>query len=616
MAKVSLAALGVVFGDIGTSPLYAMRECFSSTHDIAVNPENVLGILSLIVWSITLVISIKYLVFILRADNQGEGGILALTALVTHVRTATSGRPAALMMMGLFGAALLYADGMITPAITVLSAVEGLKVATPAFERFLQPITIGILVALFLVQSRGTARVGALFGPITLIWFATIAIIGLAQLVQRPSILASINPWYALSFFWHNGWAGFTVLGGVFMVVTGGEALYADIGHFGRHPIRMAWFVVVMPALLLNYLGQGAFLLRDASGVENPFYSMAPPWALLPLVVLATAAASVASQAIITGAFSLTLQAVQLGFSPRMKIDHTSPNQIGQIYVATVNWVLMAACIGLVIGFGSSINLTAAYGVAISCTMVITTLLFFELVTQQWKWSLPLALSVTGGFIALESMFFFANIAKIWHGGWFPLLVAAVLYTCMSTWMAGRQLLGKRLRERLVPLELFLANVLTDKPARVPGTAVFLSGNPIGTPPALRHNYTHNRILHECVLVLTVETAERPRVPPRERFEVEEVGEGFFRAALRYGFMDAPNIPRDLRQLRDDKLKLDVDQISYFLGRETLLATTRPGMARWREHLFIWLSRNSQTATHYFHLPSEQVIEVGIQVEL
>ncbi len=616
LALLSLMALGVVYGDIGTSPLYAIRECFHGAHAVAVSTDNVLGVLSLVFWSLTIVISIKYLVFILRADNDGEGGILALTALVTPVKNAIGGRNAVILTMGLLGASLLYADGMITPAISVLSAVEGLEVATPVLKPYVEPITIGILVGLFLFQSRGTASVGVVFGPITLAWFLTLATIGIAHIVQAPEVLWAINPLSGFEFLLNNGWHGFVILGTVFLVVTGGEALYADIGHFGTRPIRISWYALVLPALLLNYFGQGAFLLGHPGDASNPFYRMVPGWMLYPLVILAMMATVIASQAVITGAFSLTLQAVQLGFSPRLTIRHTSPEQIGQIYIPAVNWALMIACIGLVVGFESSSNLAAAYGVAVTITMVLTSILFFFLVRDRWKWSLPVALGVSGVFLAIDLSFFGANILKIGHGGWFPLLVAAISYTLMSTWMAGRRLLGQRLRERLIPVELYLADLLSDLPPRVPGIAVFMTGNPIATPPALRHNVIHNKVLHEKVVLLTVVTADVPHVRPSRRIEIEEIGEGFFRISLTYGFMDEPNVPRDLKTIRHDELDFANGSISYFLGREILLATKRPGMAVWREKLFAWMSHNAQQATTFYHLPPEQVVEMGAQVEL
>jgi KUP system potassium uptake protein len=508
---------------------------------------------------------------------------------------------------------------MITPAISVLSAVEGLEVAAPALERFVIPITLGILIALFFFQSHGTERVGTVFGPVMLLWFVTIALLGVGSIVSHPGVLLAVSPHYALKFFYANGWHGFLIMGTVFLVVTGGEALYADIGHFGVRPIRKAWFAVVLPALLLNYFGQGSLLISTpdpSQEATNPFFHLAPSWAVYPLVAIAAAAAIIASQALITGAFSLTLQAIQLGYCPRMSIEHTSEEQIGQIYLPTINWGLMIACILLVLGFRSSTNLAAAYGVAITMTMVITTLLFLVFLRDRWKWSVPAAAGLCGAFLVLDLAFFGANVMKIPDGGWLPLLVAASVYTMMSTWRRGRQVLGQRLRERLIPLELFLADLLIEPPSRVPGMAIFMSGNPVGTPPALRHNVMHNHILHETVVIAVVQTADIPHVPKNQRSQVEEIGEGFWRVFITYGFMDDPDVPRSLRKISRPPLNFHRDDISYFLGRETLLATEKPGMAKWREKLFVWMSRNAQTATHYFRLPPDRVVEIGSQIEL
>lgn len=634
---LSLAAMGVVFGDIGTSPLYSVRECFFGPHAVHVNQVNILGVLSLIVWVLIIIISIEYLVFILRADNRGQGGILALAALLTPVKASSGKRTTVIAAVGLFGAALLYADGMITPAITVLSAVEGIEVVTAEQKgqtveaaeglsamaaegsadesRFVQAITIAILVGLFLFQSRGTLSVGKVFGPVILVWFLVIGLIGLWQVLQAPGVLWALNPFYAAEFFWHNGWHGFLILGSVFLVITGGEALYADIGHFGIKPIRLAWFAIAMPGLLLNYFGQGAFLLTHARGVENPFFQMAPRWMLWPLVGLATAAAVIASQAIITGAYSLTLQAIQLGYSPRQTIRHTSAQQRGQIYIPSINWSLMAACILLVLGFGSSSALAAAYGVAISVTMLMTTALFYVLARYHWKWHPLVALLVAGTFISIDLNFFVANMMKIGQGGWFPLVVAGIVFLLMSTWQQGRARLGKRLRERQIPLELYLAELLSKPPIRVPGTAVFMSGNPIGTPLALRHNVMHNKVLHETVVIVSVETAETPHVSEKNRVSVEEIGIGFWRIIISYGFMEEPDVPKALASVCHPQLRFD-HQVSYFLGRETLLATSRTGMAMWRDRLFTWMSHTAQSATLFYKLPTERVVEVGVQVEL
>jgi len=551
LALLSLTALGIVYGDIGTSPLYAVRESFLPSHGLAVTPANVLGVLSLIFWSLIVVISIKYLVFVLRADNRGEGGILALAALCTPMGIRQRGGRRGLIMLGLFGTALLYGDGAITPAISVLSAVEGLEVATPFFEPYIIPITIVILVLLFAAQRQGTARVGRVFGPVTLLWFATLAVLGIRQILQEPGVLAAASPVHGFSFFVENGWRGFVVLGSVFLVVTGGEALYADMGHFGRRPIRVAWFVVVLPALLLNYFGQGALLIHSPTAAENPFYRMAPSWALYPVVGIATAATVIASQALISGAFSLTMQAVQLGYLPRVAIDHTSAREFGQIYIPGVNWALMVACIGLVLGFRSSSNLAAAYGVAVTTTMVITAVLLFVVARERWRWSLPLAALMAGFFLAIDVAFWAANLIKIPHGGWFPLVVGAVIFGLMTTWQRGRGILTDRIGAGLLPAELFLRDIEAKAPPRVPGTAVFMYSNPAATPPAL-HNLKHNKVLHERVVFLAVETGEAPHVEAENRARIEDLGVGFYRVRLSYGFMDEPNVPAALAALKSE----------------------------------------------------------------
>ncbi len=614
---MALGALGVVYGDIGTSPLYAVRESFRDEHGIPVTTDNILGILSLIFWALILIISIKYLVFVLRADNQGEGGILALTALVRPERGAVPySRRWLLIMLGLFGTALLYGDGMITPALSVLSAVEGLEVATPLFQPYIVPITIAILVALFMFQSRGTERVGKVFGPATLIWFLTLAALGLRWVIRQPIVFTAFNPLYGFRFFAHNGWRGFLVLGSVFLVVTGGEALYADMGHFGRRPIRLAWFSLALPSLLLNYFGQGALLIERPQAVTNPFYSMAPSWALYPLVILATTATVIASQALITGSFSLTMQAVQLGFLPRMNIRHTSPDEFGQIYVPAINWTLMIACIGLVLAFRSSSNLAAAYGVAVTTTMVITTLLLFVIERKYWKWPIAVALAFTGFYLVIDLSFWGANLVKIPDGGWFPLAIGAVVFTLMTTWRQGRRVLAQRLRASTVRFEDFVEKLHTDSVARVPGTAVFMYSDPNGTPPALLHNLKHNKVLHENVVLLSVETERIPYVPAHQRIEVHKLENGFSRVVLRYGFMQSPDVQRGLAECRAHGLDIDPQRASYFLGREWLLPADDPNMAAWRQRLFAIMSRNARNATDFFQLPPGRVVELGTQVEL
>jgi KUP system potassium uptake protein len=617
LATLATAALGVVYGDIGTSPLYAIRESFYGPHGIAVTPSNVLGVLSLVFWSLLLVVTIKYHIVIIRADNKGEGGVLALMALVQGTRHALGLPPRRIMiLLGIFGAALIYADGALTPAISVMSAVEGLQVATPTLDKVVLPLTIVILVGLFLFQSRGTAQIGAIFGPVMLIWFATIAVLGIAQIVRQPAVLAAVSPYYAVRFFVENVGRGFVVLGAVFLVVTGGEALYADLGHFGHRAIQVAWFTVGFPCLLLNYLGQGALLLRDPTAAENPFFHLAPAWALYPLVALATAAAIIASQAIISGAFSLTRQAVQLGYSPRLQIEHTSSREIGQIYVPSVNWALMLLTCALVLSFQTSSNIAGAYGVALSTLMVMTTLMFYVMSREVWKWSVPRAAFVVGVFLAMDIPFLVANALKIRHGGWVPLAIAAGIFWLMATWKRGREILSKRLQEKSVPLNLLMADLAADPPLRVPGTAVFMSGNPTGTPPALVHNLAHNKVLHDKNLFLTVVTEEVPHVPGSERVSIKHLGKGFHSVIARYGFMDDPDIKDVIKYCQERKLNIAVEGTTFFVGREELISTDRPGMARWRERLFAFMSRNALRATAFFQIPSTQVFEVGAQVEL
>ena len=613
---LSLSALGVVYGDIGTSPLYALRECFHGPHAITPLPANILGVLSLIFWALVLVISIKYLVFVLAADNHGEGGILALTALATPIKPSGRSEYKVLIMMGIFGAALLYGDGVITPAISVLSAVEGITVATPFLSHVVLPATIVILVGLFLFQSHGTARVGKIFGPVMLLWFGALALLGIAQIVRHPSVLVAVSPSYALEFFLHNHWHGFLILGAVFLVVTGGEALYADMGHFGTRPIRLVWFSLVLPALLLNYFGQGALLLEDPEAAHNPFYRLAPAWGLYPMIILATSAAIIASQAVISGAFSLTMQAVQLGFSPRIKINHTSTREYGQIYVPAVNWALMVGCIAIVIGFRSSSNLAAAYGVAVTSTMVITTVLFYIVARRIWGWSILAALPLAIFFLIIDVAFFGANIIKIADGGWFPLLLAWAVFTVMTTWKTGRRILSERIQREARPLEEFLDEMTRHPPTRVPGTAVFMNGNASRTPPALLHNLEHNKVLHEHVLFVTVKTKLLPFVASEERVETESLGHGFHRLKIYYGFMEDPDIPHVLSEAQIPGFTYDREDLTYFLGRETIMPAKRPGMALWREHLFAVVAHNATSATAYFCLPPDRVVEMGEQIEI
>jgi KUP system potassium uptake protein len=595
--------------------LYALRECFFGSHSVPPTHENVLGVLSLIIYSLLIVISIKYIAIVMRADNQGEGGILALTALIPQ-RPASQRSLPLLVLMGIFGAALLYGDGMITPAITVLGAVEGLKVVTPVFDAYVVPIAVAILIGVFAIQRHGTHRVGRLFGPIMVLWFIAIAVLGIASMVHQPVVVTAVDPRHAVTFFREHGWHGFAVLGAVFLVVTGGEALYADMGHFGKRPIRFAWFSLVLPALLLNYFGQGALLLENPAAAEQPFFLLAPGWALLPLVVLATAAAIIASQALISGAFSLTQQAIQLGYSPRLDIDHTSHHEMGQVYVPQVNWALMVSTILIVVGFGSSTALAAAYGIAVTLTMVITAMLLLVVAIERWHWPPAAAYTVTGIFLLIDLAFFGANALKITHGGWLPLVIGAWLFTLMTTWKTGRMLVAARLTARAVPTQEFLKTVEETQPARVPGTAVFMTAQPTGTPPALAHNLRYNKVLHEHVVTLVVPTQPVPHVPPEEQVSYRPLGHGVFELAVRYGFMEDPNVPEALDRAAAQGLHIDRDDVTYFLGRETLIVTKAPGMVTWRERLFVLMARNAVRATTYFRLPPERVVELGVQVEI
>ena len=618
-----MTALGVVYGDIGTSPLYALRECFFGSHSVPPTHENVLGVLSLIIWALLLVVSLKYVALVLRADNQGEGGILALTALVPGKGGSTEktgsrlavGRPL-LIALGIFGTALLYGDGMITPAISVLSAVEGLEVATPVLTPYVVPVTVVILIGLFSIQRFGTHRVGRLFGPIVIVWFITIALLGVMWIAEAPVVLGAIDPRHALTFFEVNGLTGFAVLGAVFLAVTGGEALYADMGHFGRRPIRIAWYGLVLPSLVLNYLGQGALLLANPAA-EHPFFELAPAWALYPLVAIATAAAIIASQALISGSFSITRQAVQLGLAPRLDIEHTSAHAMGQVYVPRVNWALMVATVLIVIGFQSSSAMAAAYGIAVTLTMIITALLLFIVMTERWRWPVPIAGLVMGTFLAIDLAFFGANALKIMQGGWLPLVVAIVIFTLMTTWRTGRKIVAERLASRAVLVEDFFTSIDFLKPARVPGTAVYMSAQTTGMPTALVHNVQYNKVLHERVVILSISTVQQPYSAPEERVAVDDLGRGIFNVRLQYGFMEDPDVPRALlAAARARGMKFDFQDVVYFLGRQTILVTDREGMALWREKLFVLMTRNAVRATAYFHLPPERVVELGVQVEM
>jgi KUP system potassium uptake protein len=615
---LSLAALGIVYGDIGTSPLYALRQCFYGGTGTPVSPANVLGVLSLIFWALVIVISIKYLLFIMRANNRGEGGILALLSLLDHRRTHTAKHPGLLVLVGIFGAALLYGDSLITPAISVLSAVEGLGVATPELHSYVIPITIAVLVVLFLFQKRGTAEVGAWFGPVMLIWFVCLAVLGVGGILRNPQVLSAVSPVHAASFFMHNGITGYLVLGAVFLVVTGGEALYADMGHFGERPIRRAWFGLALPALLLNYFGQGGLILDDPSKAVHPFYDLVPSWANYGMIALATAATVIASQAVVSGAFSLTRQAVQMGQFPRLTIVQTSSEEIGQIYIPNINWALMLGTITLVLTFRSSINLAAAYGVAVSSTMVITTILAFFVMRSKWHWHPLIAWTILVSFLTVDIAFLGANLYKVLDGGWFPLAIGILVLLLMSTWLQGRRLLSERIAERSLSMDMLIADVSKSALARIPGTGVFLTAATPGAPGALLHHLKLNQTLHERVILLTAITEEVPRVRAARRLELHEMGSGFYRLYVRYGFMQSPNIPVAIRLCHDRSMieNLDINNIAYYVGHATLSPNAeRAGMGMWRKRLFVFMSRNALRASDFYHLPPGRSVELGVQIE-
>lgn len=614
---LALAALGVVYGDIGTSPLYALKEAFHPGHHMTAQPENIFGLLSLIFWSLMVVISLKYLVFILRADNRGEGGILALTSLATPAAgNSLTKSKFYLILLGLFGTALLYGDGMITPAISILSAVEGLSLITPIFNPYIIPITIVILILLFSIQSKGTGLVGKIFGPVTLLWFVVLAILGVYNIIQTPEILQALNPFYIYSFFANNTWYGFVVLGSVFLVVTGGEALYSDLGHFGRAPIQQAWFLVVLPSLVLNYFGQGALLMRNPEAFVNPFFLMAPAWALYPLVILATVATSIASQALITGVFSITMQAVQHGYLPRLHISHTSIKEYGQIYIKNMNRMLMVGCIALVVVFKSSSNLAAAYGLAVTTTMVITTILFYVVAREKWNWSLWSAGSLCGFFLVIDLAFWGANLLKIIQGGWFPLLVGIVGFIIMTSWKRGRHLLGLCLKPRMMSLVDFLEKLKAEKAQRTDGVAIYLNRNVSNAPLALINTFEHFKVVHKTLILLSVVSEEVPFVEPTRRRTIETFADQIFCIILRYGYLEQPNIPKDIENIELNGFNLETQKSTFIIGKENIFATNHPGMALWREKIFTTLSKNELSAADYFQLPKDRVIEIGMQVAM
>ncbi len=608
-----------MYGDIGTSPLYAMREAFHGKYGMAPTPDNVYGILSLIVWSLILVVSVKYLIFILRADNRGEGGVLALLALILQQnrREGDKRRRQTLIVIGLFGSALLYGDGVITPAISVLGAMEGLEVITPKLKFAVMPLTLIVLISLFLVQKKGTTKVGKVFGPVMAVWFVTIGVLGTIEIAAAPQILKAVNPWYAVTFFADHGYAGFVILGAIVLVVTGGEALYADMGHFGARPIRVAWFAIVLPALLLNYFGQGALILSDPAGAENPFFMLAPRALLYPLVFLATLAAITASQALISGAFSLTQQAVQLGYSPRMNIIHTSKTETGQIYIPEVNRALMIGTVLLVLGFGSVNALGAAYGIAITITMTITTILFYELARSQWNWSFYKAGSIALFFLIIDFGFLGANLLKLFAGGWAPIAIALSIFLLMTTWYTGRKIVQKLLKKASFPIDLFLNSVAENKPVRVPGTAVFMTSDSEGAPLVLLHHLKHNKVLHKQVVLLSVLPTTVPEIDDSERIQVTELREGFWRVKARYGFMETPNVPEILARCGEAGITAKPLETTYYLGRERLIPddNSKARLARWRKMLFIFMSANSRTATEFFQIPPNRVVELGAQLQ-
>jgi KUP system potassium uptake protein len=617
LGLLTLTALGVVYGDIGTSPLYAFRECFKKEYGIAPTHDNILGVLSLIIWTLILVVSVKYIAFILRDDNRGEGGILSLLALLLQQkrRIDEKGKRMALVSLGLFGAALLLGEGIITPAISVLGAVEGLEIGSPSLAHFVVPITVVILFALFMVQRFGTARVGAAFGPIMLVWFVTIASLGVRSIATTPAVLSAMNPYHGLLFFERHGTAGFLTLGAVVLCITGCEALYADMGHFGKRPIRLAWFAAALPALVLNYFGQGALMLRDTTAAENPFYLLAPASFQWPLLVIATAAAIVASQALISGAYSLTQQSIQLGYSPRMQIVHTSEKQAGQIYVPEVNKVLMIGCLLLVLYFRSSTALSAAYGIAVTGAMSITSVLFGVVAITRWGWPMARVLVLVGIFLAIDLSFLSANVVKLQHGGWVPLVLAFGVYSLMSTWKRGRMQLGAIQEAGALPLDLFLQGLDRNPPARVKGTAVFMTSSAEGVPVVLLHHLKHNKMLHETVVLLSVTTRGIPEVPLERGLTLERLGHGFVRVVATYGFMQSPNIPELLSRAAAQGVPVPPMDTSYYLGRERLVLTGHAKMHRWRKRLFALMSRNARSATEFFQIPPNRVIELGAQIE-
>jgi KUP system potassium uptake protein len=616
LAAMTVAAVGIVYGDIGTSPLYTLKTIFDPEHGLALNTFNLLGVVSLIFWGLTMIVSLKYVTLMLRADNRGEGGIMALSALTLASVTKQSRWYVPLMMIGVLGATMFYGDSVITPAISVLSAIEGLEVATPALSHYVVPLTIIVLVALYAAQKHGTAGIGRWFGPIMVVWFAALAVMGVINILKAPEILAALNPLYAFEFLLQNRYIAFVALGAVVLAFTGAEALYADMGHFGKKPIRAAWFMIVFPALALNYLGQGGLLISHPEAIDNPFFQQLGAWSIYPLVVLSTMATVIASQATISGTFSMTKQAIALGLLPRMRVLHTSESEIGQIYLPAVNWIQLMVVLSAVIGFGSSDKLAGAYGIAVTATMLCTTILTFFLTRYRWHLPLALCFAATGFFIIMDIALFSASTLKLFHGGWFPLLLGSILFTIMVTWKRGRELVFENLQKHAIPLEEFLQSLFVAPPERVYGTAIFLRGESDGVPHALLHNLSHNKVLHERVVFLTVHIREVPYVPMAEQAKVLQLGHNCFQLNIDYGFKDEPDIPKILRMCNEHGLPFEMMETSFFISRQTVISTPGRGMAPWREHLFVAMSRNARGAADYYQIPSNRVIELGTQVEI
>ena len=616
IAGLALAAIGIVYGDIGTSPLYSLKTVFDPAHGLPLTPANLVGVVSLIFWGLSVIVSFKYVTLVLRADNRGEGGIMALLALALGAVGDRRRMHLGLLLIGVFGASLFYGDSVITPAISVLSAIEGLEVATPALQAYVVPLTIVVLICLYAAQRHGTAGIGRWFGPVMLVWFAALAAMGVLNIVRSPGILVALNPWHAVRFFLDNRSLGFLALGAIVLAFTGAEALYADMGHFGRKPIRLAWFAVAFPALALNYLGQGGLLLARPDAIANPFYQQLGSWSVYPLVVLSTIATVIASQATISGTFSMTKEAIALGFLPRMRTVHTSEREIGQVYLPVINWLQLIAVLLAVVGFGSSDALASAYGIAVTATMLATTILTYFVIRYRWRMNLLLCVGATGFFLAIDAAFFGANVLKLLHGGWFPLTLGVLLFTLMLTWRRGRAQMFENLQKHAIPLDAFLESLFIAPPTRVAGTAIFLRGESDGVPHAMLHNLLHNKVLHERVVFLTVYIADEPYVDAASRIRITDLGHGCHQVDVKFGFKDEPDIPGILDQCAAHGLAFDMMQTSFFVARQTVISTPGGGMAPWREHLFVAMQRNARDAADYYRIPTNRVIELGTQVEI